>query len=269
MTRDQIFRQTSVDLFFCPFLLSISRQLEKKIFRQKSYGMDLSFLSSELLNSYISGQGTIPAKLLSIFFLLVIFFWTGEHFPTKEYSDKSLNVVFLPTIFFWHIWTDEFDKGSNFPTKVYTAFLLPVVSFFLFWTLEQQISQKRKILTKVWTSFFFQLFSSEPIYIFRIRGIKFADKTLHCFPSSDRFYPLQSIKISDNHENSLIVHFVLWKCPRSQSFRGLRLNSHLHLNSPYGFPLQGLGSAISGNLGGNFGKKILATLRANRWWRSA
>ena len=29
------------------------------------------------------------------------------------------------------------------------------------------------------------------------------------------------------------------------------------------------GSAISGNLGGIIGKKIRATLRANRWWRSA
>ena len=199
MTRDQIFRQTSVDLFFCPFLLSISRQLEKKIFRQKSYGMDLSFLSSELLNSYISGQGTIPAKLLSIFFLLVIFFWTDEHFPTKEYSDKSLNVVFLTYLNRW------IRQGIKFPDKSLHCFPSSGRFFFLFWTLEQQISQKIKILTKVWTSFFFQLFTSEPIYIFRLRGIKFADKTWHCFPSSDRFYPLQSIKISDKHDISLIL----------------------------------------------------------------
>ena len=149
MTRDQIFRQTSVDLLFCPFLLSISRQLEKKIFRQKSYGMDLSFLSSELLNSYISGQGTIPAKLLSIFFLLVIFFWTDEHFPTKEYSDKSLNVVFLTYLNRW-------------------------------------IRQ----------------------------GIKFPDKSLHCFPSSGRFFLLilnswtANFPTKKNSDKSLNVVFL-------------------------------------------------------------
>ena len=115
--------------------------------------------------------------------------WT---FPDEKIFRQKSKCRFSPDNFFWHIWTDEFDKGSNFPTKVYSAFLLPVVSFFLFWTLEQQISQQRKILTKVWTSFFFQPFSSEPIYIFR-QGIKFADKSLHRFPSSDRFYALQSI----------------------------------------------------------------------------
>ena len=96
------------------------------------------------------------------FFLLILKSWTAN-FPTKKSSDKILNVVFLPTIFFW---TD-----IHFPTR-------------------DQICRQK--LT--------------PFSFFR----PFLCTTKHHNLSSDK------------HDSFLIVHFVLWKCSRSQSFRGLR-----------------------------------------------
>ena len=123
MTRYQIFRQTSVDLFFSVrhCWAFPDNYIEKKIFRQKSYGMDISCSSFELT---VSGQGKIPTKLLSIVFLLVIFLWTVEHFPTREYSEKKSKRRFSPDNSFFLTCLNRWIRQEiKFPDKSPRSFL--------------------------------------------------------------------------------------------------------------------------------------------------
>ena len=167
--------------------------------------MDLSFLSSELLNITFLDMEKFQQNFSAYSFSSGHFLLNRRTFPDERIFRQKSKCRFSPDNFFLTYLNRWIRQGIKFPDKSLHCFPSSGRFFFLFWTLEQQISQKIKILTKVWTSFFFQLFTSEPIYIFRLRGIKFADKTWHCFPSSDRFYPLQSIKISDKHDISLIL----------------------------------------------------------------
>ena len=153
MTRDQIFRQTSVDLFFLSvtaehfptsweenfptkvlwygpfffvfwtveqlhfwtrnnssktsqhifssghFLLNRRTFPDERVFRQKSK-CRFSDLS-EPMNStrdQISRQKSTLLSFFRSFFLLILNSWTAN-FPKNKNSDKSLNLVFLPTIY--------------------------------------------------------------------------------------------------------------------------------------------------------------------------
>ena len=80
------------------------------------------------LNQWIRQEITFPDKCLSAFLLPVVSFFLyilncrTANFSTSENSDKSLNIVFLPTMhFLLNRWT--FSGRDQLPTKVCTVFI--------------------------------------------------------------------------------------------------------------------------------------------------